>query len=152
MRSRRVIKCTPDTSEDSFWKPSFTQFRSASHGMADATLAETSGAHPVTGYAHTSYADALGEFGTPVILPASGGSLLKRPIGNTGSHDAMGCYPLFSCNDWNGLVRDLDDLRGNVISVAVAPDPFGQYSVDVLRSCFDRVVEFKSHFVVDLTR
>jgi hypothetical protein len=120
--------------------------------MHDRVLNEAADTHPVTGYANRAYTEALAEFGTPIFLPRSGGNLLKRPICGTGSYDAMGPYPLFACADWNRLAEDFEALRGDVVSIAVAPDPFGEYSVDTLRGCFDRVVEFKAHFVVDLDR
>jgi hypothetical protein len=104
------------------------------------------------GYAHPAYIHSLAEFGRPVHLPSSGGWLLERRIGDTSYRDAMGAYPLFSCLNWKGLAADLNQLGSELVSVAVAPDPFGDYDVDLLRSCFDRVVAFKSHFVVDLTQ
>jgi hypothetical protein len=112
------------------------------------TKAQTAGA----GYAHAAYADSLAEFGRPIHLPSSGGWLLERNIADTAHRDAMGPYPLFSCANWEGLAADLGELKNDLVSIAVAPDPFGDYDVDLLRACFDRVVAFKSHFVVDLSR
>jgi hypothetical protein len=106
----------------------------------------------VAGYAHSAYIDSLAEFGRPVHLPSSGGWLLERNIGATAYRDAMGPYPLFSCTNWTGLAADLDELQSDLVSVALAPDPFGDYNLDLLRGCFDRVVAFKSHFVVDLSQ
>jgi hypothetical protein len=106
----------------------------------------------VTGYAHPAYIDSLAEFGRPIHLPSSGGWLLERSIRDTTHRDAMGAYPLFSCANWNGLGADLSELGNDLVSVAVAPDPFGDYGVDLLHACFDRVVAFKSHFVVDLSQ
>ena len=102
-----------------------------------------------TGYAHPAYPRALSEFGEPVRLAESAGWLLRRAIGNTGSYDAMGSYPLFSCQDWSGLAADFEALRDDLVSVAMVPDPFGEYDVQLLRSCFDWVVDFKSHFIID---
>ena len=102
------------------------------------------------GYAHPLYAEALSEFGAPIRLPASGGQLLERVISGTAYHDAMGLYPLFCCADWHGLARDIEALRGKLVSVVVVADPFGGHDEGVLRSCFDCVVPFKTHFVVDL--
>lgn len=102
------------------------------------------------GYAHSGYIYSLAEFGRPLHLPSSGGWLLERRIGETSYRDAMGAYPLFSCLNWTGLPSDLNELGSELISVALAPDPFGDYDVALLQSCFDRVVAFKSHFVVDL--
>ena len=103
-----------------------------------------------TGYAHPAYTRALSEFGHPIKLPRSGGWLLRRRIGETNSFDAMGPYPMFSCEDWNKLPADLDALETDLVTVALVPDPFGSYDEALLRSCFDRVVEFKSHLVINL--
>ena len=115
-------------------------------------LAETTISITGMGYAHAAYTGSLAEFGRPLHLPSSGGWLLERNIGDTTYRDAMGAYPLFSCANWKGLAADLDGLRNDLVSVAVAPDPFGDYDVDLLRACFDRVIAFKSHFVVDLNQ
>jgi Acetyltransferase (GNAT) domain len=104
----------------------------------------------VTGYAHPAYTRALSEFGDPIKLPQSGGSLLRRRIGETNSYDAMGPYPMFSCEDWTELPADLNALKSDLVAVALVADPFGGYDEALLRSCFDRVVEFKSHLVIKL--
>ena len=114
-----------------------------------STENEAAGEHLSTGYAHQAYAYSLSEFGEPMRLAESGGWLLRRAIGGTGSFDAMGLYPLFCCDNWKGIAPDLDVLRDEFVSVAVVPDPFGHYDEDLLRSCFDRVIPFKSHFVID---
>jgi hypothetical protein len=67
----------------------------------------------VTGYMHPGHAESLAEFGTPRGLPCSGGWLLERAIPGFGSHDAMGCYPLFACRDWAALPTDLKNLEGD---------------------------------------
>jgi len=110
------------------------------------TLPETSG------YAHPAYADSLSEFGAPLPLPRSGGWLLRRQIPGADCADAMGCYPIFSCADWQGLQGDLEELNSELISVALVTDPFGKYDRDYLNRCFkDVVFPFKEHFVTDLT-
>ena len=103
-----------------------------------------------TGYAHPAYARALAEFGIPVALPGSGGWLLQRPIENTTHLDAAGPYPMFSCSNWKALADDLNALRGELVSAVIVADPFGAYDQTFLRSCFDHVIPFKTHFVVDL--
>jgi Acetyltransferase (GNAT) domain len=105
-----------------------------------------------TGYAHSAYAHALSEFGEPIQLAASAGWLLQRAIGSSRSYDAMGCYPLFSCQNWRGLAADFEALRNDLVSIAMVPDPFGEYDIRLLHSCFDRVVDFKSHFIIDFER
>jgi hypothetical protein len=84
-------------------------------------------------------------------LSVSGGWILQRPIPGTTSCDAMGCYPLFCCTDWNGLRQDLDSL-GSLVSVVLVADPLGAHSPALLRATFDHVKPFKDHFVVETGR
>jgi hypothetical protein len=106
----------------------------------------------LTGYAHPAYAGALSEFGTPRRLAESGATILQRPVpGFPDDHDAMGCYPLFSCPDWSKLETDLERLEGELVCLSVVTDPFGEYDVASLRRAFpDLVRPFKTHYVVDL--
>ncbi len=105
----------------------------------------------MTGYLHPGYAASLSEFGTPRELPASGGWILERPIEGAPYRDAMGPYPLFTCRNWSRLPADLEELRGELVSIALVTDPFGNYDEKLLRRCFDRVVAFKEHLVTDLS-
>jgi len=105
----------------------------------------------MTGYMHPGYAGSLVEFGRPRELPHSGGWLLERVINGSETHDAMGCYPLFACRDWAALPLDLDELEGEIVSVALVADPFGNYDRPLLDQCFDTVFVFKEHFVADLS-
>ncbi|GFO72603.1 hypothetical protein BJAS_P2988 [Bathymodiolus japonicus methanotrophic gill symbiont] len=102
------------------------------------------------GYFHPLYAASLGEFGTSLELKESGGWLLCRSITDSSRVDAMGCYPMFSCNDWTQLPADLDTISSDLVSVTLVSDPFGNYDKGLLLSCFDRVVPLKEHYVVDL--
>jgi hypothetical protein len=105
-----------------------------------------------SGYADPSYAASLSEFGAPRRLPRSGGWLLERGIDDTGAIDAMGCYPLFACQDWQGLQADLDEAEG-LVCLSLVTDPFGAYDENYLRRCFrTTVVPFKQHFLSELTR
>lgn len=105
----------------------------------------------VTGYLHPGYAESLAEFGLPYELPRSRGWILKRKIPDYNDHDAIGCYPLFTCRDWSQLHSDLDNLSGEFVSLALVASPFGNYDPAYLKSCFpDVFVPFKEHFVVDL--
>jgi hypothetical protein len=107
-------------------------------------------AERTTGYLHPAYALSLSEFGTPRVLRQSGGSILERPIPGFRYRDAMGCYPLFCCGDWSKLQADLAAVELELVSLALVTDPFGNYDVPLLKTSFDRVVPFKSHFVIDL--
>lgn len=104
------------------------------------------------GYLSPEYAHSLSEFGTPRQLPRSGGWLLERSISDSPLRDALGCYPLFTCSDWPALQEDLVALDTDLVSVGLVTDPFGNYSEEQLRENFDRVLRFKEHFLVDLTR
>jgi Acetyltransferase (GNAT) domain len=102
------------------------------------------------GYMNGAYAASLAEYGTPTLLPQSGGWILKRPIVESPLQDAMACYPLFVCPNWEGLQDDLEELDG-VVALSAVPDPIGPYDLPLLRRCFPDVVRpFKEHFVTDL--
>jgi hypothetical protein len=103
-----------------------------------------------TGYLHPLYVESLAEFGEPRGLLCSGGWILQRQTPALELHDAMGCYPLFCCQDWRPLAEDLGQLNGSAVSVSLVADPFGDYTQELLRSCFDIVLPYKQHFVADL--
>lgn len=106
-----------------------------------------------TGYLHHAYAESLAEFGMPRELPHCGGWILERQIPGFPYLDAMGCYPLFSCQDWSQLDTDLEEIGNELVSLSLVADPFGAYNETHLRQCFkDVVIPFKEHFVVDLRR
>jgi hypothetical protein len=95
---------------------------------------------------------SLREFGRPRQLSRSGGWLIERPIEGTDRTDAIGTYPLFSCNDWTSLARDLDEMQDELVSVVAVTDPFGRYDSDLLKRAFqDLVIPFKQHYVADLS-
>lgn len=102
------------------------------------------------GYAARSYAESLSEFGTPRLLPLSKGWILERQISGFPKHDAMGCYPLFGCEDWSQLKNDLDHLIEDLVCLSLITDPFGKYDEADLKNSFTYVVPFKDHFVADL--
>ncbi len=107
----------------------------------------------MTGYMHESYAYSLADFGTPRELPHSKGWVLVRPIAGFAHYDAMGCYPLFACQDWSKLSLDLQNLSEDLVALSVVTDPFGQYDAPDLRQSFVDVVKpFKQHFAIDLHR
>jgi hypothetical protein len=110
-----------------------------------------SSAIKVTGYSHPLYAQSLAEFGTPLELPRCGGWILKRQIPGYGDYDGMGCYPLFTCQDWSMVEDDLENVGSQLVSLALVADPFGRYRATDLRRWFrDVVIPFKEHFIVDL--
>jgi hypothetical protein len=118
-----------------------------------APLDTVGDAGDATGYLHAAYAASLAEFGTPRLLPRSGGWILERRIPGRDDHDAMGCYPMFACRDWTQLPLDLAELGRDLVSLVVVSDPFGAYtSADLHRAFPDQVALFKQHFVADLDR
>ncbi|MGZ6293096.1 MAG: hypothetical protein ACXWMK_13000 [Syntrophales bacterium] len=105
----------------------------------------------MTGYLHRLYAESLAEYGVPRELTNAGGWILERHTPISGLQDAMGCYPLFCCLDWQRLEDDLNQLRDTVVSVSLVTDPFGNYTPDFLKSLFAVVLPYKQHFVADLS-
>jgi hypothetical protein len=107
----------------------------------------------ITGYKHPSYARSLSEWGRPRELPQSKGWILERPIPGFSQVDAMGCYPLFCCQDWGKLKNDLDALENDLVTLVMVTDPFGDYDAKLLKRCFhDVVIPFKTHYIIDLTK
>jgi hypothetical protein len=103
------------------------------------------------GYNHPQYARSLEEYGDPRELPCSGGWVLERSIPDTIYRDAMGCYPLFFCRDWERIGEDLEDLRAELVSIVLVTDPFAEASHEHFERCFDFVKPFKRHFIADLS-
>lgn len=119
--------------------------------MLDSVV-EDVGVKALSGYAHGDYVASLAGYGTPRLLPRSGGWILERPIEGSTYRDAMGCYPLFACRDWSQLAADLEDI-GDLVCLSLVADPFGDYGLEYLRRCFpDVVLPFKQHCVIDLSR
>ncbi len=108
----------------------------------------------IAGYRHPQYASSLREFGEPLFLPNSRGWILKQSIAETDYADARGCYPLFSCPDWQGLAEDIRALdRKGIVSLTLVTDPFTTLSFESLKKIFsDHYVPFKEHYLVDFLR
>jgi len=107
----------------------------------------------VNGYLHPGYAESLAEFGTPRELPRCGGWVLERQIPGFSDRDAMGCYPLFCCQDWSQLHIDLAEIGDELVSLVLVTDSFGEYDAAYLLDCFkDVVIPFKQHYIVDMHR
>ena len=103
------------------------------------------------GYSHPLYAQSLAEFGKARHLPLCDGWVLVRRIPGCSERDAMGCYPYFSCGNWDALGEDLEALGNEIVSLSLVADPFGDHHSELLSTCFpDVCVPFKDHFVVDL--
>ena len=105
----------------------------------------------VEGYLHPTYTDSFYEIGTPVFLPRSKGWLIKRPIPASEHFDAMGCYPLFLCENWNSLPEDINNLEDELVSVALVTDPFMQISYEQLKEIFPVCYHYKDHYLTDFS-
>lgn len=106
-----------------------------------------------TGYLHPLYCQSLSEFGRPRLLVESGGWILERQIPESQRLDAMGCYPLFACQDWSRLGLDLESLGDSLVCLSLVTDPFGDHQPSDLTKLFPDVARpFKDHFIVDLSR
>ncbi|MBI2529355.1 MAG: GNAT family N-acetyltransferase [Candidatus Rokubacteria bacterium] len=105
----------------------------------------------MTGYLHPGYAGSFDAFGRPRALPRSGAYVLERPIPGSTDRDAMGCYPLLCCAEWRALPQDLRDLE-DLVSLTCVADPFAPCDRSTLEQWFDVVLDFKPHFVTELTR
>lgn len=103
------------------------------------------------GYAHPGYANSLREFGEPVWLRHCDGWALARTIPGSNERDLIGCYPLFCCANWNGLEKDIAELRNSFVSIGLVTDPFAGVDEDWLRSVFDVVKPFKTHYIRELS-
>jgi hypothetical protein len=122
-------------------------------GFFRAGAGADSGALPnggPTGYLHGLYARSFQEFGTPRLLPLSGGWIIERTTPVLDYRDAMGCYPVFSCHDWDLLESDLGTLRNELVCLSLVTDPLGGCTPELLEPVFDSVVPYKQHFVADL--
>lgn len=107
----------------------------------------------IAGYQHPFYASAFSEYGRPSQLERTHGWLLVRAIQNTPWFDAMGCYPFFSCLNWDTLAEDIEALKASCVAATIVTDPFGTYTENHLRAGFpDLLMEFKKHYVIDLTK
>src|SRR5215510_2473926 len=99
--------------------------------MSTAAQRDSDGAG--CGYLHRDYAASFAGVATPRELPQSRGWILERQIPGTNLHDAMGCYPIFACEDWKRLPADLSSLADRLVSLTLVGDPFSGCSGEELR-------------------
>jgi hypothetical protein len=103
------------------------------------------------GYSHDKYGASFRQFGELRRLPRSGALVLVRQIPGTPQYrDAIGLYPFVCCKNWRGLAADISDLGEELVTLSLVTDPFGSYDEALLRSSFEIVRPFRSHFVADL--
>lgn len=105
------------------------------------------------GYASRAYAESLAEFGDVIDLPNCSGALLGQIIAGAPERDAVGPYPLFSCQRWSDLSADLESLADRFVCAYGVIDPFAKISADELAQAFpDLCYAYKQHFAADLSR
>jgi len=56
--------------------------------------------------------------------------MVGRRIPGSTACDGLAAVPFLMCSDWSQLRSDLQDLDGELVSVAAVPDPFGDYDVE----------------------
>ena len=103
-----------------------------------------------SGYQHPAYAASFDDIATARELPTCGAWILERHIAGSDLRDGMGCYPLFCCRDWTRLSHDVSVLAGQLVSLTLVTDPFGEFSLHDLQRVFDVVRPYKRHYVTDL--
>ncbi len=112
-------------------------------------MANVSACH--VGYRSAAYASSLQHIGQPLRQPQGGGYFLERVIPQTSYRDLVGPYPLFSCNNWPGLSRDLGSLEFSHVTATAVIDPMAGCSLRTLKELFPHhLIEFKHHHVIDL--
>lgn len=105
------------------------------------------------GYLHSAYAQSLLDHGEIIFLPHSKGWILKRRIPNFDYYDGMGIYPLFICENWEGLSEDIEEIKNELVCFSIVTDPFGKFNKNILiREFTDVFSPFKNHFVIDLSQ
>jgi hypothetical protein len=79
--------------------------------------------------------------------------LLDCEIPGSDLHDARGCYPIFTCQNWGSLQADLELLDDRLVCVRLVTDPFADVGLSQLARAFpDACFEFKQHYFTDLSR
>lgn len=104
------------------------------------------------GYCHPDYVNGLREFGDPIRLTRSGGSVLSRIIPNSQLRDAMGGYPLFCCANWNAIGQDLAVLSEDHVSIVLVTEPFTSPDESFLKGHFDFASLYAMHYIADLEK
>jgi len=104
------------------------------------------------GYLHPLYAQSFSAIGTPIFLPKSKSWLIKRQIPGTPYFDAMGPYPLFTCENWNRLNEDIESLDDQLVSLSLVTDPFLNIKYESLKKIFPICYPFKDHFITDFSQ
>lgn len=103
----------------------------------------------MSGYRQNGFAESLG---TGLYLENVKGSVLRRKIGTTGTHDVVNPYPVFACSNFANFEDDLTSLRvEGAIALTVRTDAFDEMNVLSTRDIWDWFKPFKTHFITDLT-
>jgi len=104
----------------------------------------------IGGYASAAYAAAFSAWGRPSALPGCGGFLIERTLPDGRYKDATGCYPTFSCSDWNRLGEDVAKLSADLVSVTLVSDALAAITEAGLKAIFPWLQPLDNHYLVDL--
>ena len=104
---------------------------------------------PPMGYASPDYLAALGQ--TPLPFGAIGGFLAARTIGKSGLIDLTGAWPVFTCENWQGLAQAVQDLPEGPVTLTLVTDPFTPLSPSQLAAIFPICRPLHDHWIIDLT-
>jgi hypothetical protein len=102
--------------------------------------------HP---YATQAYVQSLAHMGSAISVPEWGCWLISRPIEGK-LFDICGPYPIATISSGADLSGGMETLRkSGAVSVTLALDDFHRPGLEQLRSHFDFVRPFKTHYLVD---
>ena len=105
----------------------------------------------MSGYKSKHYAQAFAHIGEIQHLSKSKSWVIERNIEDSQYSDVIGCYPLFSCSNWDKLSEDLQGFSNRAIAFSLVTDPFGDFNEADLKSTFPDVCKpFKTHYILDL--
>lgn len=100
--------------------------------------------HP---YATPAYAASLSHWGTPLMVPAWGTTVIVRDIGQS-YRDAAGTYPFAALGNASDIAAGLDFLhRQGMVSVVLVLDAFHCPPLEEMKKHFALLKPFKTHYV-----
>lgn len=100
----------------------------------------------------SDYTNAFSINGNIVLLPRCNGSVLRRSIDDCERTDLTSPYPLFLCENLEEIPHDIDALkRESDVSLTLRTNIFDHEKLSEVKSTFDIVSPFKTHYVADLT-
>lgn len=104
------------------------------------------------GYRSEGYMQSFGGIGQVRHLTNSRGNLISRKIPGAELSDFTGAYPLFCCENWDGLRQDVECLDESHVAIALVTDPFLRIEYSKLKKIFPVTRLFNNHYIVDLEK